>query len=177
MQETLEWLANAGSADPNILPPGLENWDPVPFLASAAPISLSVFSIQFLHDLGHRAAAFIRKASCPLVPWGFLALWCRGAHRVARHTGAGAGQWSACLGSRLPLQSAFGRCTLRLRWRLHAVPASARQGTCSKRMSKRWGFASMHIAGPGISCRQKKLLEAPGRSAHGVPLCVRRGCR
>lgn len=60
-QETLEYFANPDNLNSDVLPPGLSTWDPAPYLASAVPIAVSVVGVNFLHELGHRIAAFIRK--------------------------------------------------------------------------------------------------------------------
>lgn len=62
VQETLKWLSNpASQLDPNVPPPGLENWDPIPYLAASLPISVSVFLTQTAHEIGHRVMAALRK--------------------------------------------------------------------------------------------------------------------
>jgi hypothetical protein len=61
VQETLEYFANPDNLNSDVLPPGLSTWDPAPYLASAVPIAVSVVGVNFLHELGHRIAAFIRK--------------------------------------------------------------------------------------------------------------------
>ena len=63
MQETLAWLANPSNANSDGLPPGLEGFDPVPYLSAAVPITLATFGTQLVHELGHRVAAYMRKAS------------------------------------------------------------------------------------------------------------------
>lgn len=60
-KETLEYFANPDNLNSDVLPPGLSTWDPAPYLASAVPIAVSVVGVNFLHELGHRIAAFIRK--------------------------------------------------------------------------------------------------------------------
>lgn len=61
LQETLTWLANPQNVDPDVLPPGLEGFDPVPYFSAALPIVLATFGTQLVHELGHRVAASIRK--------------------------------------------------------------------------------------------------------------------
>jgi hypothetical protein len=61
VQETLEYFANPDNLNSDVLPPGLSTWDPAPYLASAVPIAVSVVGVNFMHELGHRIAAFIRK--------------------------------------------------------------------------------------------------------------------
>ena len=60
-QETLAWLANPANTDPDALPPGLEGFDPVPYLSAAVPITLATFGTQMVHELGHRILASLRK--------------------------------------------------------------------------------------------------------------------
>ena len=68
MQETLKWLSNpASQIDPNVPPPGLENWDPIPYLAASLPISISVFATQLAHEVGHRVMAALRRVRCLLM--------------------------------------------------------------------------------------------------------------
>ena len=64
LQETVDWLARPENYDPDLAPPGLEGFDPVPFLLSALPISTSVMVTQFAHELGHRVVAFRKKVCC-----------------------------------------------------------------------------------------------------------------
>lgn len=65
LQETVEWLARPENYDPDRTPPGLEGFDPLPFLLSSLPITASVMSTQLAHELGHRVVAFQRKARAP----------------------------------------------------------------------------------------------------------------
>ncbi|DBA95954.1 TPA: hypothetical protein ACH3X1_001475 [Trebouxia sp. C0004] len=60
-KETIEWLARPENYDPDRTPPGLEGFDPVPFLLSSLPITASVMATQFAHELGHRVVAFRKK--------------------------------------------------------------------------------------------------------------------
>ncbi|KAL0023735.1 hypothetical protein WJX79_009611 [Trebouxia sp. C0005] len=60
-KETIEWLARPENYDPDRTPPGLEGFDPVPFLLSSLPITASVMATQFVHELGHRMVAFRKK--------------------------------------------------------------------------------------------------------------------
>lgn len=60
-KETIEWLARPENYDPDRTPPGLEGFDPVPFLLSSLPITASVMATQFVHELGHRLVAFRKK--------------------------------------------------------------------------------------------------------------------
>ena len=65
LQETLKWLSNpASQIDPNVPPPGLENWDPIPYLAASLPITVSVFATQLAHEIGHRVMAALRRVRC-----------------------------------------------------------------------------------------------------------------
>lgn len=61
LQETLEYFANPDNLNTDALPPGLASWDPAPYLASAIPIATSIIGVNFMHEVGHRIAAFIRK--------------------------------------------------------------------------------------------------------------------
>lgn len=61
LQETLEYFANPDNLNSDVLPPGLASWDPSPYLASAIPIAVSVVGVNFVHEVGHRIAALIRK--------------------------------------------------------------------------------------------------------------------
>lgn len=61
LQETLEYFANPDNLNSEVLPPGMASWDPAPYLASAIPIAVSVVGVNFVHEIGHRIAAFIRK--------------------------------------------------------------------------------------------------------------------
>ena len=68
VQETIEWLARPENYDPDGSPPGLEGFDPVPFLLSSLPITASVMLTQLSHELGHRVAAFQKKVRHTLRP-------------------------------------------------------------------------------------------------------------
>ena len=71
VQETIEWLSHPENYDPDITPPGLENFDPIPILMSALPITTSVAIVQFSHEIAHRLVAWQKKvrylgpSSCP----------------------------------------------------------------------------------------------------------------
>lgn len=67
LQETIEWLARPENYDPDRTPPGLEDFDPVPFLLSSLPITASVMATQFAHELGHRVIAFRKKVCCDTI--------------------------------------------------------------------------------------------------------------
>lgn len=60
-KETLEWFADSSNLDSNAIPPGLETWNPVPYLLTTFPIFFSVMGINTVHELGHRIAATIRR--------------------------------------------------------------------------------------------------------------------
>ncbi|GBF95462.1 zinc metalloprotease chloroplastic-like [Raphidocelis subcapitata] len=59
-KETLEYFANPDNINNDVLPPGLDTWDPAPYLACAAPIFTSLLGVNFLHEVGHRIAASVR---------------------------------------------------------------------------------------------------------------------
>lgn len=40
LQETLQWLANPANLNSDLLPPGLESFDPLPFLSSTGNVFL-----------------------------------------------------------------------------------------------------------------------------------------
>ena len=60
-QETLDWLTNPDNANSSLGPPGITEFNAVPYFAAALPISLVTFGTQLVHELGHRVAASIRK--------------------------------------------------------------------------------------------------------------------
>lgn len=60
-KETVEWLSRPENYDPDLAPPGLEGFDPVPFALSALPITASVMATQLAHELGHRVSAARKK--------------------------------------------------------------------------------------------------------------------
>lgn len=64
LQETVEWLSRPENYDPDLAPPGLEGFDPVPFALSALPITASVMATQLAHELGHRVSAARKKVRC-----------------------------------------------------------------------------------------------------------------
>lgn len=58
--ETLQWLLNPDNLNKvDAVPPGLEDFDAVGFVAAAWPIALCVLGLQGTHDVGHRIAALI----------------------------------------------------------------------------------------------------------------------
>jgi len=79
-RETLLWLANpdnlANASGLELLPPGLENYDPVPFMASAATVSTLALLPQLAHEIGHAVSAGmlgLKIAPSFLIPNGQLA--------------------------------------------------------------------------------------------------------
>ncbi|GMH38440.1 hypothetical protein BSKO_06324 [Bryopsis sp. KO-2023] len=60
-KETLDYLARPENYDPDLLPPGLETFDPIPYVLSSLPIAGGVIFLQFMHDLGHRITASFSK--------------------------------------------------------------------------------------------------------------------
>lgn len=48
MQETLQWLADPANLNTDLLPPGLETYDPLPFLSSTG----NVFMVTLLPQVG-----------------------------------------------------------------------------------------------------------------------------
>ena len=67
LQETLDWLANPENAGSNLGPPGITDFDAVPYFSAALPIALSTYAAQLIHELGHRVAASMRKVE-PRIP-------------------------------------------------------------------------------------------------------------
>lgn len=57
------WLADPANLDvpEGFLPPGLENYDPVPFLQSLGDVCLVTLLPQLAHELGHSVAAAVKK--------------------------------------------------------------------------------------------------------------------
>jgi len=56
-KETLAWLANPANINSDMLPPGLETFDPVPFLQSAIKVGGAALLPQLAHELGHAVVA------------------------------------------------------------------------------------------------------------------------
>ena len=56
-KETLQWLSNPSNLNSEGLPPGLESFDPLPWLKSAAAVGGVALLPQFAHELGHRVVA------------------------------------------------------------------------------------------------------------------------
>lgn len=59
-KETLEFFANSDNFNSDVLPPGLESWDPTSYFITAVPIFVSVLGINVSHEIGHRIAAALR---------------------------------------------------------------------------------------------------------------------
>lgn len=59
-RETLQWLANPANINAEVLPPGLENFDPSPWLQSSAIVAGLAFLPQLGHELAHRITAGIK---------------------------------------------------------------------------------------------------------------------
>ncbi len=51
-----EWFSNPANFESNELPPGLENWDPISYFSTAAPIFSAVLGVNVTHEIGHRIA-------------------------------------------------------------------------------------------------------------------------
>ncbi|PNH06053.1 hypothetical protein TSOC_007619 [Tetrabaena socialis] len=60
-RETLEFFANPDNFNSEVVPPGLENWDPTSYFVTAVPIFISLLGISFSHEIGHRIAAAVRN--------------------------------------------------------------------------------------------------------------------
>jgi len=75
-KETLLWLANPENINSDILPPGLENFDPLPFLESSMKVGGAALIPQLAHELGHAIASIvlgIKTGPSYLIPNGQLA--------------------------------------------------------------------------------------------------------
>eukprot|EP00873_Tetraselmis_striata_P035770 jgi/Tetstr1/456034/TSEL_000328.t1 len=74
--ETLQWLLNPDNLNkPDAVPPGLEDFDAVSYVAAALPIAVYVLGLQGMHEVGHRLAALVNgtKLGPPLwIPNGQL---------------------------------------------------------------------------------------------------------
>lgn len=77
--ETVEFFSKPENRDlvdgGDVIPPGLENFDPIPFFDSALPITAVVLACAGLHELGHFVLAYMRgvKLSPPFfIPNGQL---------------------------------------------------------------------------------------------------------
>jgi len=74
-KETLLWLANPDNLNSEILPPGLENFDPMPFLESSVKVGSVALLPQLAHEIGHIIASLIlgiKSGPSFLVPNGQL---------------------------------------------------------------------------------------------------------
>jgi len=74
-RETLLWLSNPDNINSDILPPGLETFDPLPFLDSAIKVGGAALIPQLAHELTQRVAAFsrnIKTGPSYLIPNGQL---------------------------------------------------------------------------------------------------------
>jgi hypothetical protein len=60
VQETLEWFSNPDNVNSDMMPPGLDTWDPVPYLSCAIPIFAGTLGANLVHEIGHRIAAWAR---------------------------------------------------------------------------------------------------------------------
>lgn len=58
--ETIAWLANPANINADVLPPGLESFDPVPWIQSAALVGAYALLPQFAHEIGHIAMAAVK---------------------------------------------------------------------------------------------------------------------
>ncbi len=70
-RETLEWFANPANfeqAAGDVLPPGLEAWDPLPYFSTAVPIYGAVLGCNLMHEIGHRVAVSERAPAPPPPP-------------------------------------------------------------------------------------------------------------
>lgn len=61
MQETLDYLARPDNYDPEVIAPGLENFDFARFFLTALPISGGVFMTQLFHEAGHKIYASMEE--------------------------------------------------------------------------------------------------------------------
>lgn len=59
-KETLQWLANPANMNSEMLPPGLENFDPFPWVQSALAVGGAALLPQLAHELGHAIAAGVK---------------------------------------------------------------------------------------------------------------------
>jgi membrane-associated protease RseP (regulator of RpoE activity) len=56
-KETLQWLANPANLNSEMLPPGLETFDPVPWVQSALAVGGAALLPQLAHEVGHAVTA------------------------------------------------------------------------------------------------------------------------
>lgn len=59
-KETLLWLANPANLNSDLLPPGLETYDPLPFLSSTGNVFLVTLLPQLMHEVAHAVVAGTR---------------------------------------------------------------------------------------------------------------------
>lgn len=59
-KETLQWLSNPSNLNADVLPPGLENFDPLPWLQSAVTVGGAALLPQLAHEIGHAVAAGLK---------------------------------------------------------------------------------------------------------------------
>lgn len=59
-KETLQWLANPANLNTDLLPPGLESYDPLPFLSSTGNVFMITLLPQLMHELAHAFVAGAR---------------------------------------------------------------------------------------------------------------------
>lgn len=72
-KETLDFLANPTNLNSDQLPPGLENWDPSVYVATALPIAFALLGVNIAHEVGHRVAAAAKNVKLGptfFVPFG-----------------------------------------------------------------------------------------------------------
>lgn len=56
-KETLQWLANPANLNTDLLPPGLESYDPLPFLSSTGNVFMVTLLPQLVHEVAHAVVA------------------------------------------------------------------------------------------------------------------------
>ncbi|PRW61443.1 putative zinc metalloprotease chloroplastic isoform B [Chlorella sorokiniana] len=59
-KETLQWLADPANLNTDLLPPGLETYDPLPFLSSTGNVFIVTLLPQLVHELAHVTVAGLR---------------------------------------------------------------------------------------------------------------------
>lgn len=68
-QEVLDWLSRPENLQADSLPPFIENFDAVPYIISALPISGSVLGINVLHEVVQRTVAATKQVCLlPIFP-------------------------------------------------------------------------------------------------------------
>ncbi|KAJ9509380.1 hypothetical protein QJQ45_001830 [Haematococcus lacustris] len=60
-KETLEFFSNPANFESDVLPPGLETWDPTAYFNTVVPIFSAVLGVNVVHEVGHRVAAWMRS--------------------------------------------------------------------------------------------------------------------